>query len=132
MTDFALRALFITLTVEGFPTLVILTREINITSMTATYEDDTDDAKYIHLVRDFKKLLRLHNKTLEDYGLHKHPTTGQIINTTGPTELEEAMERTNAAAASAEVATLDGNYPNNAMQEQFLNTFKVRFHLLIY
>jgi hypothetical protein len=129
MTDNALRALFTTLTVEGFPTLVILSREINIAALTASYVDNTDDAKYIHLLRGIQKLLRSHNKTLEDYGLNKHPITGQVINTKGPTELEEAMERANIQVATAEVSSLDTDYPNNELQEEFLTTFKVRNYL---
>jgi hypothetical protein len=120
-----LRSLFILLTVEGWPTLKILKDNFNV--LVEDYREESDEMdKYRHLLRDFKILLRSHNKSLEDFSLHIHMETGEVINLEGKTELEEVRERMKHEKAQLEFDTLNSTYPNNKKQEEFMKYFKVR------
>ena len=120
-----LRSLFIMLTAEGFPTQFILNSEENITSMTQEYGESNTAEKYRYLLIDFKALLRPYHKTLEDFGLHKDPLSGVVINLEGRSELEEVRDRMAQEQPAIEYNTLNDSYPNNTLQEEFIQTFGV-------
>ena len=118
-----LRALFATLTMEGYPTLHIL-NEHNVEMMTDDFHDDVNE-KMRKLLVDFKKKLATHQKTLEQYQLHKHYQTGAVVNLNALTELEEVRQRITNENAQAEYDQLELRYPNNPLQEEFMVEFKV-------
>ena len=122
-----LRAMFILLTAEGWPTLGLLKVENNITTMTNDFTSTTTDGteKYRLMLMDFKKLLARHSKTLEDFNLDKDPITGKTITLTVPTELENARRRINTGESQQQYDELNTKYPNNAEQQQFIDAYKV-------
>jgi hypothetical protein len=86
---------------------------------------------YVKLLIDFKKRLGGHNKCLEDYGLHIHPKTKEVINLNTLTELEEIQKGIDMPKAQAKVDKLNQECPNNADQEAFMEHLNVSFSCLI-
>ena len=127
-TPNGLRGLFAMLTVDGHPTLGILTVDVNIEAMTSDFEGNEEE-KYRLMLVDLKRKLASHNKTLADYHLDKHPITGLIVRWNSLTELEEAQERVTHGDALTKYNELNSQYPNNALQEAFMAEFKVRLDL---
>lgn len=73
------------------------------------------------MLKDFKKLIGRHGKSLEDYGLNIHPITKEIYDLAMPTELEERMNNINIEEAIQKLNILNTEYPNNIEQQDFMN-----------
>lgn len=80
------------------------------------------------LLLDFKKRLRGHNKTLEDYGLHIHPESKEVINLDSPTELEEKQKEIDMPKAQLKLDKLNQDCPNNAEQQAYMDHLDVSFY----
>ena len=128
-----LRGLFIMMTADGSPTSSILKDASFLTAMLDDFKVDkpaaTDEELYRMMLLYFKRRLNRHGKTLTEYGLDLDPTTGQKIDLTGPTELDEVKSRINIATATAKLQQLDTDYPNNTEQQAFIDSVKVRVFL---
>jgi hypothetical protein len=125
-----LRGLFVILTVDGYPSLSILSNEEAINALTEdyTYREPGLSPKdaYKKFLLDVQKRLKAHDKTLEDYSLHINPITKEIVDLDTPTELEQHKDMINIAAAQAQLDKLNTDCPNNVLQDEFWTYVTVR------
>jgi hypothetical protein len=77
------------------------------------------------LLRDFKRRLSSHGKTLEDYGLDIDRETNLKIDLEMPTELQERMDAIKMDDAQLKLQTLNDEYPNNVEQQIFMDKVEV-------
>jgi hypothetical protein len=125
-----LRGLFVILTVDGYPSLSILSNEEAIKAMTEDYTHRepglSPKEAYKKFLLNVQKRLKAHDKTLEDYSLHINPITKEIVDLDTPTEFEEHKDMINIAAAQAQLDKLNTDCPNNVLQDEFWTYVTVR------
>lgn len=77
------------------------------------------------MLKDFKRRLSSHGKTLEDYGLDIDRETSLKIDLEMPTELQERMDAIKMDGAQLKLQTLNEEYPNNVEQQIFMDHIEV-------
>jgi hypothetical protein len=77
------------------------------------------------LLKDFKRRLASHGKTLEDYGLDIDRETNLKIDLKMPTELQERIDAIKIDDAQLKLQTLNDDYPNNVEQQIFMDNIEV-------
>ena len=113
-----LRSLFATLTLQGFVTANILHDTECLKHLVQDYPHVlAPGAKFRLLLLDLKKKLATEMKTLEDYGLHIDPVTGDEYILEGVTELQEMRELYPLSEQKAIYAKMEEDFPNNAEQQ---------------
>lgn len=106
-----LRGLFIVLTIDGHPTMNILSNPEFVSALTADYYRNDPElsitSAYLIFIREVQKSLKAHDKCLEDFGLHLHPITFEILDLFIPTELQEHLNLIDINSARNDLIELD-------------------------
>jgi hypothetical protein len=77
------------------------------------------------MLKDFKRRLSSHGKTLEDYGLDIDRQTNLKIDLEMPSELQERIDAIKMDDAQLKLTALDEKYPNNTEQQIFMDHIEV-------
>jgi hypothetical protein len=115
-----LRRLVATLTLQGFVTGNIIHDPIRKLRLLEDYMKDNRmnvAQAFRQFLKDLKKLLATEMKTLEDFGLHINPETGEPYQLDGITELQENKEMFPVLDQQNLYNSLDNQFPNNTEQQ---------------